>query len=656
MQYHIPGTPPRRATSEGIPDDEDDMDFDELFDGPRSPLRKANAPATTPTTERAHPGMLGPTPGATATRVGADAPPPSGPNRSAGKPPRPAAASNTISGFDQTTTPTSPRAPTLDEAWDAVAGDLARSKPAGPGPDDAPPRVPSPSPEGSSAGPQPSTPSTGGGGGLTKSLLSSTLGGEDAATPSPGAAVPGSPLRRIDSTLLHNLAPTRGPGGSERKLTPDDFEMLCLVGGGAFGKVFQVKKRTCGSVYAMKVMKKDVIIERDQCDYMRAERDILTVIHHPYIVTLRYSFQTSQKLYLILDFINGGHLFFWLYRQGLFDTNLTRFYASEIVCAISHLHSLNIMHRDLKPENILLDSEGHVKLTDFGLAKRQDPSSEKRANSLVGSIDYMAPEILEAKGHDKAADWWSVGVLIYEMLTGELPFRGKNKPAIKKAICSCKLKMPSFLPADAMNLIKTFLTRDQGKRLGSGPDGGDNVRRHKFFSSVNWNKIEVRGVSPPFRPTVEGEMCVANFDEQWTTKDAVDSLAGTPGSTDKDVFQGFSFTSPSIMLEAEAKARVMEKRAEMERMIRDEQEALSEEDDTDDEAAAAEREDAEEQDDDEGDILAGGGGGGGGGASLEEKFAGASIAAVAGAADVGDGLKLRASAPAFVPPAPPRGA
>ena len=130
--------------------------------------------------------------------------------------------------------------------------------------------MPSPSPEGSSAGPQPSTPSTGGGGGLTKSLLSSTLGGEDAATPSPGAAVPGSPLRRIDSTLLHNLAPTRGPGGSERKLTPDDFEMLCLVGVGAFGKVFHVKKRTCGSVYAMKVMKKDVIIERDQCDYMRA--------------------------------------------------------------------------------------------------------------------------------------------------------------------------------------------------------------------------------------------------------------------------------------------------------------------------------------------------------------------------------------------------
>ena len=162
--------------------------------------------------------------------------------------------------------------------------------------------------------------------------------------------------------------------------------------------------------HCAKVMKKDIIIERDQADYMRAERDILTVIHHPYVVTMRYSFQTSQKLYLILDFINGGHLFFWLYRQGLFDTNLTRFYAAEIVCAIGHLHSLNIMHRDLKPENILLDSEGHVKLTDFGLAKQQDPEATKRTNSLVGSIDYMAPEILVGIVHSIIGPFtvWSI--------------------------------------------------------------------------------------------------------------------------------------------------------------------------------------------------------------------------------------------------------
>ena len=188
------------------------------------------------------------------------------------------------------------------------------------------------------------------------------------------------------------------------------------------------------------------------------------------------------------------------------------------MCAIGHLHSLNIM-RDLKPENILLDNEGHVKLTDFGLAKRQDPNSEKRTNSLVGSIDYMAPEILEAKGHGKTADWWSVGVLMFEMLTGQLPFRGKNKPAIQRAICNAKLKMPTFLPGDVMHLIKSLLDRQQDKRLGARR--AKRHRRRQGAQVLPIRQLEQdrgQGVPPPFRPTVEGEMCVACFDEQWTQK------------------------------------------------------------------------------------------------------------------------------------------
>ena len=525
--------------------------------------------------------------------------------------PSPVTEMKTTTGFDSPTS--NGGSPSMEQVWAAVNGDGASPAPA---------RTPSPG-----ATPLPAS-------GLTKSLLSSGV----------------NPIRRIDSGLLHNTAPAAsGDAGRARKrLTPDDFEMLCLVGQGAFGKVFQVRKRDTGAVYAMKVMRKETIIEREQTDYMRAERDILTVIHHPYVVTLRYSFQTSQKLYLIMDFVNGGHLFFWLYRQGLFDTNLTRFYAAEIVCAIGHLHSLNIMHRDLKPENILLDNEGHVKLTDFGLAKVQDPESEKRTNSLVGSIDYMSPEILEAKGHRKQADWWSVGVLIFEMLTGQLPFRGKNKPAIQKAICGAKLKMPTFLPSDATSLIKSLLERNQDRRLGAGPQGTENVKGHKFFASVNWSKIEVRGVAPPFRPTVEGEMCVACFDEQWTKKEAVDSAAGTPGSDDRNVFQGFSFTAPSLMLEADvalAHAAVREKRAEMERMIREE--SLSE--DGTEEGADDPTEASDDDDDDPSDavdsaarrveglsVVGSDGNGGGGGGKGES---GAKAAPFA----------LKASAPAFVP-------
>ena len=561
---------------------DDDLDFDDMFDRGRSAGNSPKRPsagedeqarlardaarlsamvgpsAAVAPTAKPHAGFGKPPRGSAAPErapsgakpgAGAAAPTSPTPNPAPGGAP----AMKTTTGFASPARAASPSpaaSPSLDQAWAGVlAADAASDG-----------RSPSPS---SDLRDRPG--SGGAGGGLTRSLLTSSI----------------APLRRIDSGLLHNTAPiaqedpAAGSVPTRKRLTPDDFEMLCLVGQGAFGKVFQVRKRDSGSVYAMKVMRKDTIIEREQTDYMRAERDILTVIHHPYVVTLRYSFQTSQKLYLIMDFVNGGHLFFWLYRQGLFDTALTRFYASEIVCAIGHLHSLNIMHRDLKPENILLDNEGHVKLTDFGLAKRQDPNSEKRTNSLVGSIDYMAPEILEAKGHGKTADWWSVGVLMFEMLTGQLPFRGKNKPAIQRAICNAKLKMPTFLPGDVMHLIKSLLDRQQDKRLGAGANGTENVKGHRFFQSVNWSKIEVRGVPPPFRPTVEGEMCVACFDEQWTQKDAVDSAAGTPGSNDKDVFEGFSFTSPSLMnLEADrdaAQERIREKRAEMEAMICEEE-------------------------------------------------------------------------------------
>ena len=551
----------------GAADAEDDMQFDDMFDrresggSPRAAAASEGETRDAETAERDAArvsAFVGPTASVDQPRPAPGfGKPPATPVARKPSNPQSQPQIKTTTGFDSPSerdargpglgeTSETSAAPSMDQAWSAISAGVSGLDFGGAGSRSASPgAAPAPSPA------RTSSPASG----LTKSLLAEGGGAENGG------------LRRIDSGLLHNVAPVASAGASaatRKKLTPDDFEMLCLVGQGAFGKVFQVRKKDSGSVYAMKVMRKETIIEREQTDYMRAERDILTVIHHPYVVTLRYSFQTSQKLYLIMDFVNGGHLFFWLYRQGLFDTALTRFYAAEIVCAIGHLHSLNIMHRDLKPENILLDNEGHVKLTDFGLAKRQDPESTKRTNSLVGSIDYMAPEILQATGHGKTADWWSVGVLMYEMLTGQLPFRGKNKPAIQKAICSHKLKMPSFLPGDATGLIKGLLDRQQDRRLGVGPDGTDNVKGHAFFKAVDWNKIEVRGVSPPFRPTVQGEMCVACFDEQWTKKEAVDSAAGTPASDDRDVFHGFSFTSPSIMAEAEAAAaalQVLEARA-----------------------------------------------------------------------------------------------
>ncbi|KAF5747684.1 serine/threonine-protein kinase [Tripterygium wilfordii] len=321
----------------------------------------------------------------------------------------------------------------------------------------------------------------------------------------------------------------------------EDFEVLSVVGQGAFGRVYQVRKRGSTEIYAMKVMRKDKIMEKDHAEYMTAERDILTKIDHPFIVQLKYSFQTKYRLYLVLDFINGGHLFFQLAHHGLFREDLARVYAAEIVSAVSHLHTNGIMHRDLKPENILLDADGHVILTDFGLAKQFGENT--RSNSMCGTVDYMAPEIVQGKGHDKAADWWSVGILLYEMLTGKAPFVG-NREKIQQKIVKEKIKLPAFLTSEAHSLLKGLLNKDPSKRLGSGPCGTEEIRRHKWFKPINWKKLEAKEIKPSFCPEVSGKHCIANFDKCWTNMPLSESPAATP-KTNANPFGDFTYVRPA---------------------------------------------------------------------------------------------------------------
>lgn len=320
-----------------------------------------------------------------------------------------------------------------------------------------------------------------------------------------------------------------------------DFEVLKVVGQGAFAKVYQVRKKGTSEIYAMKVMRKDKIMEKNHAEYMKGERDILTKIDHPFIVQLRYSFQTKYRLYLVLDFVNGGHLFFQLYHHGLFREDLARIYAAEIVSAVSHLHANGIMHRDLKPENILLDAEGHAMLTDFGLAKQFEENT--RSNSMCGTVEYMPPEIILGNGHDKAADWWSVGVLLFEMLTGKPPFVGK-RDKIQQKIVKDKIKLPAFLTSEAHSLLKELLQKDASKRLGSGPNGGEEIKRHKWFKPINWKKLEAREIQPSFRPEVAGQQCIANFDKCWTDMSLLDSPAASPTSNGNP-FMGFTYVKPA---------------------------------------------------------------------------------------------------------------
>uniref|UniRef100_A0A6N2K831 non-specific serine/threonine protein kinase n=1 Tax=Salix viminalis TaxID=40686 RepID=A0A6N2K831_SALVM len=324
-----------------------------------------------------------------------------------------------------------------------------------------------------------------------------------------------------------------------------DFEVLKVVGQGAFGKVYQVRKKGTPEIYAMKVMRKDRIVEKNHVEYMRGERDILTKIDHPFIVQLKYSFQTKYRLYLVLDFINGGHLFFQLYNHGLFREDLARIYAAEIVSAVSHLHANGIMHRDLKPENILLDSDGHAMLTDFGLAKQFDENT--RSNSMCGTVEYMAPEIVQGRGHDKAADWWSVGILLYEMLTGKPPFIGGNRDKIQQKIVKDKIKLPSFLSSEAHSLLKGLLIKDAGKRLGNGSLGSEEIKRHKWFKPINWKKLDVREIQPSFRPEVAGKHCIANFDKCWTDMTLSDSPAASP-KMNTNPFVNFTYSTMASLI------------------------------------------------------------------------------------------------------------
>lgn len=342
------------------------------------------------------------------------------------------------------------------------------------------------------------------------------------------------------------------------KVGPEDFEILRMIGKGAFGKVFQVRKKGSSEIaeggddddddgdgiFAMKVMRKDNIIKKNHVDYMKAERDILTKVVHPFIVQLRYSFQTKSKLYLIFDFINGGHLFFHLYRQGIFSEEQARLYTAEIVSAVSHLHKNGIVHRDLKPENILMDGDGHVVLTDFGLAKEIDESS--RSNSLCGTMEYMAPEIIQAKGHNKNADWWSIGILLYEMVTGQPPFTHPNRQKLQQRIVNERVKLPPMVTTEAHSLLKGLLQKDPSKRLGSGPKGADEIKSHKWFRPINWKKLEARELQPKFKPNVSGKECTANFDNCWTTLPANDSPAPTPPGDEH--FKGYTYIAPNPWL------------------------------------------------------------------------------------------------------------
>merc|ERR1711962_1709257 len=342
-----------------------------------------------------------------------------------------------------------------------------------------------------------------------------------------------------------------------RKAGPSDFELRKVLGKGGYGKVFQVRKLSGedkNKIYAMKVLKKATIV-RNQKDtaHTKAERNILEDVKHPFIVDLIYAFQTKGKLYLILEYLSGGELFMHLEREGIFLEEHACFYVSEITLALEHLHRQGIIYRDLKPENILLDSRGHVKLTDFGLCKESIIDETSVTHTFCGTIEYMAPEILTRSGHGKAVDWWSLGALMYDMLTGSPPFTAENRKKTIEKILRGKLNLPPYLTPDARDLIRKFLKRQVNQRLGAGPTDADSIKVHPFFKHIDWVNVINRRLPPPFEPTLTSDDDVSQFDTTFTNQPPVDSPCATSLSESVNmVFQGFTYVAPSVLSEMQS--------------------------------------------------------------------------------------------------------
>lgn len=336
---------------------------------------------------------------------------------------------------------------------------------------------------------------------------------------------------------------------NDSKVRLADFELLKVLGRGAFGKVMQVRKKSDGKIYAMKILKKGAIVARNQVEHTKAERAILQQLQHPFLMTLRFAFQSKDKLYLVLDYFQGGELFFHLKSQRRFSEEVARLYVAEIALAFGHLHSLGVIYRDLKPENILLDDNGHVCLTDFGLAKEMEEGD--KAHTFCGTPEYLAPEIVQGLGHDKAVDWWSLGILLYELTVGIPPFYSQNVNEMYNKIQHGVLRFPPFLSDGCKALIVGLLNRDPKKRLGSDRDVED-VKNEAFFKGQqnwDWEKVFRKEMNAPFKPKVKNIEDTSNFDQEFLREPVVDSVvvgsALDPNNTD---FKDFTYMGDSSQL------------------------------------------------------------------------------------------------------------
>jgi len=355
----------------------------------------------------------------------------------------------------------------------------------------------------------------------------------------------------------------------KKKVDKHDFEVISVLGKGGFGKVLQVRKtggKDKGEIYAMKIVKKVTILKSEKdITHTKAERNILQDVQHPFIVEMKYAFQTEGKLYMILEFAQGGELFNLLEQENIFDEEWASFYLAEITLALGHLHTNGVIYRDLKPENILLDREGHVKLADFGLCKQNVYEGSDLAQTFCGTVEYMAPEIVKnnyrRQFYGKEVDWWSLGILMYDMMNGQPPFQADTKQKTMEMVMHGRFQSFPFWTHHHKDLQFKLLKRDRCKRLGYGVNDFKDIIGHHFFKKIDMDKLYNRAIQPPYIPQTKDILDKSGFDEKFTSM----PIAETPMADEvnqvkkaiadgllkpKDytnVFDGFSYVDPRVM-------------------------------------------------------------------------------------------------------------
>ena len=343
------------------------------------------------------------------------------------------------------------------------------------------------------------------------------------------------------------------------KVKYEDFEPLKLLGKGSFGEVILVRFKADKKVYAMKILNKSVLKIKKQQAHTMTERDLMVKINSPFIVNIKSAFKDESKLYIVSEFMQGGDMFYHMHdgKIVVFSNEKTKFYIMELILALEALHDNNMVYRDLKPENILLDSKGHVKLTDFGLSKILETESDK-AFTICGTPQYLAPEILLKKGYDTAVDWWSLGCVMYEMLCGKLPFAIRRGAKMSIKIYDQGVNYPVNMNSDAKDFIQKLLVVDPNQRLGSGPNGTQEIKNHNFFNGINWNDAKMRKIRPPFIPKLKSDTDLRYFDTMFTDE-PIDENQRSNINKDRsreasNEYIGFSYITNSVSNELKSLA------------------------------------------------------------------------------------------------------